>query len=64
MYHLSKDFLHLTVEDNGLGQKEVVENKGTGFGSQLIQLLCQQLNGKMNQQSDSGTKVSFDFPLH
>ena len=64
MYFPSKDMLHLSVEDNGIGQKEIGEVKGTGFGSQLVQLLCQQLNGKMNQQSDFGTKVNFDFPVH
>ncbi len=55
--------LNLTVADNGVGKKQGVAPKGTGFGSQLIALLTQQLNGKMLEENQNGTIVSFLFNL-
>jgi two-component sensor histidine kinase len=37
---------------------------GTGFGTQLIQLLTQQLDGKMHLSYTSGLSVSFEFQQH
>jgi two-component sensor histidine kinase len=37
---------------------------GTGFGSQLIQLLTEQLDGVMTLVVKEGTAVSFDFQLY
>jgi two-component sensor histidine kinase len=51
------------VRDNGIGKTAGVAPKGTGFGSQLIQLLTRQLNGKMQEYSDLGTRVAFDFSI-
>ena len=53
--------LKLKVSDNGIGKIKGLAPKGTGFGSQLISLLTQQLNGKMTEHSESGTFVEFDF---
>ena len=49
------------MADNGIGKIEGQSPKGTGFGSQLIQLLTQQLNGKMTETTEKGTYIEFDF---
>ena len=53
--------LTLKVADNGVGKVVGLAPKGTGFGSQLIQLLTQQLNGKMIEDHVGGTSVVFQF---
>ena len=53
--------LKLKVTDNGVGKVDGIAPKGTGFGSQLVQLLTQQLNGKMTERSEQGTSIEFDF---
>ena len=55
--------LKLKVRDNGIGKTAGVAPKGTGFGSQLIELLTRQLNGRMRERSDKGTHVEFDFAI-
>lgn len=55
--------LTLNVTDNGVGKTIGLPAKGTGFGSQLVQLLTQQLNGSMQEQTQNGTSVSFVFNL-
>ena len=59
----SGEKLHLEVNDNGVGQKLNGEIKGTGFGMQLVDLLCQQLQGKKQQSTNNGTSISFDFKI-
>lgn len=58
------EILTLKVSDNGIGKIAGLAPKGTGFGSQLIQLLTQQLNGKMTEDSQNGTSVLFHFKLN
>jgi two-component sensor histidine kinase len=53
--------LKLKVADNGIGKVKGLAPIGTGFGSQLVSLLTQQLNGKMTERSESGTLIEFDF---
>jgi two-component sensor histidine kinase len=53
--------LHLEVADNGVGKSSTVQ--GTGFGTQLIQLLTKQLNGIMQEDNANGMKVVFDFRI-
>ena len=53
--------LLLEVSDNGIGKPLSGENEGTGFGTQLIALLTQQLEGKMSLTVKDGTSVSFKF---
>ena len=53
--------LTLTVADNGVGKIADDRPKGTGFGTQLIQLLTQQLNGTIEEQSQNGTAMVFHF---
>lgn len=51
--------LHLEVADNGVGKSGSAQ--GTGFGTQLIQLLTKQLNGIMREDNANGMKVVFEF---
>jgi len=53
--------LKLKVEDNGIGKTKGLAPKGTGFGSQLVSLLTQQLNGKMMESTGKGTLIEFEF---
>ncbi len=56
--------LYLNVSDNGVGRQEGGIGTGTGFGTQLIQLLTQQLDGKMYLNGQAGMSVSFEFQHH
>ncbi|MFN3640887.1 MAG: histidine kinase dimerization/phosphoacceptor domain -containing protein, partial [Flavobacterium sp.] len=53
--------LHLVVTDDGVGKSGITH--GTGFGTQLVSLLTQQLNGTMKEESENGTTHIFDFKL-
>jgi len=55
--------LTLKVIDNGIGKTAGAAPKGTGFGSQLIKLLTQQLNGNMEEEHANGTSVLFEFKI-
>ena len=57
----SPDVVQLIVSDNGVGAKEGESPKGTAFGSQLVQMLCMQLGGKMETISENGFMTKFDF---
>lgn len=56
--------LFLEVSDNGIGKPHAGSNEGTGFGTQLIELLTKQLEGKMSLNVKDGTSVSFEFQHH
>jgi len=53
------EHLQLSIADNGVGKEPSNAPKGTGFGSQLIQLLTQQLQGVMQESHGAGTSVTF-----
>ncbi|MAN58894.1 MAG: histidine kinase [Flavobacteriaceae bacterium] len=55
--------LTLQVQDNGIGKPVGSAPKGTGFGTQLIQLLTQQLNGSIVESASEGHTVTFQFNL-
>ena len=59
----NKETLTLKVVDNGIGKTIKTTPKGTGFGSQLIKLLTQQLNGNMEETHENGTSVVFQFKI-
>lgn len=61
LQELDKNQLKLVVADNGVGQSEDTTPKGTGFGSQLVQLLTSQLQGSMQADYSGGTKLSFQL---
>ncbi len=61
---LKKDIeknLVLKIADNGIGQKQDEFIHGTGFGTHLIELLTQQLDGKMDRFTQNGTAYVFKF---
>lgn len=53
--------LQLVVADNGIGQSEDDQPQGTGFGSQLVRLLTDQLQGSMQANYQNGTKLYFEL---
>jgi two-component sensor histidine kinase len=57
------EILTLKVVDNGVGKIIGQAPKGTGFGTQLVKLLTQQLNGEMTEINKEGTSISFQFKL-
>ena len=53
--------LLLKIADNGIGKPLNGKAKGTGFGTQLINLLTKQLDGQLNYEINNGTSVSLAF---
>ncbi len=53
--------LQLDIIDNGIGQALNNRPKSTGFGTRLIALLTEQLDGKMVLNTNQGTSVSIQF---
>ncbi len=49
----------LIVADNGIGKS--VKNQGTGFGTQLIQLLIEQLESSLHTKDVQGTHFEITF---
>ena len=58
------DILQLDVMDDGIGKPLENKHPSTGFGTQLIQLLTKQLDGKMVLKTNQGTAVSIQFHLN
>jgi two-component sensor histidine kinase len=50
----------LEVVDNGIGKST---DDHDGFGTQLIKLLIQQLDGKIKYKSTKGTSIFFEFKI-
>jgi two-component sensor histidine kinase len=55
------DGLRLNVQDDGIGKSSTEPTKGTGFGTQLINLLTRQLDGTLTYDTSHGTSVSLFF---
>ena len=51
----------LKVSDNGVGKILNASPKGTGFGTQLVDLLTRQIDGKLVQEVNNGTMISINF---
>ena len=51
----------LKITDNGIGKQDNTPSKGTGFGTQLINLLTRQLDGQLTYENLNGTTVSLLF---
>ena len=56
-----QDHLYLKVADDGKGINKNDSVKGTGFGTQLVELLTKQLDGKMTLSTHKGTEIYFEF---
>ncbi len=57
------EHLYLRIADDGIGMGDHPETKGTGFGTQLVELLTRQLDGKMTLTTQRGTEVFFEFQI-
>ena len=51
----------LKIEDDGIGWEQGDDEKNSGFGTQLIKLLTQQLDGKIKRKNDNGASVLIEF---
>ncbi len=51
----------LKISDDGIGKPVDEKAKGTGFGTQLINLLTKQLDGKLTYEINNGTIVTLIF---
>ena len=63
--HMAQDRILLEVADNGIGLLEFhkEDDQGRGFGTQLIDLLIQQLDGSIMTISGEGTKIRMEFDM-
>ena len=55
------DGLIFRVSDNGIGKPEKQNTKGTGFGTELVNLLVKQLEGTLTANSGNGTTIIIHF---
>jgi two-component sensor histidine kinase len=58
---IDSHILKLKIADNGVGKSLDSLPKGTGFGTQLVDLLTRQIDGKLVQEVDNGTLISINF---
>jgi two-component sensor histidine kinase len=58
---LNENNFQLKISDNGVGKSLDAKAKGTGFGTQLVDLLTRQIDGKLIQDVSNGTMILIDF---
>lgn len=56
-----KENFILKISDNGIGKSVNTKTKGTGFGTQLVDLLTRQIDGKLQENNENGTMISINF---
>jgi two-component sensor histidine kinase len=59
--NLNDNNFQLKISDNGVGKPLDAKAKGTGFGTQLVDLLTRQIDGKLIQEVSNGTTVFIEF---
>ncbi|MES2797860.1 MAG: histidine kinase dimerization/phosphoacceptor domain -containing protein [Bacteroidota bacterium] len=59
--NVDKENFTLKISDNGVGKILNSLPKGTGFGTQLVDLLTRQIDGKLVEQNENGTVISINF---
>jgi two-component sensor histidine kinase len=59
--NLNEDNFQLKISDNGVGKALNEKAKGTGFGTQLVDLLTRQIDGKLMQDVSKGTMILINF---
>lgn len=59
--NVSEDNYQLMISDNGIGKPLDEKAKGTGFGTQLVELLTHQIDGKLIQEVGDGTMILINF---
>lgn len=55
------DNFQLKISDNGVGKPLESKAKGTGFGTQLVDLLTRQIDGTLFQEVGNGTLILINF---
>ncbi|HNP25040.1 MAG TPA: histidine kinase dimerization/phosphoacceptor domain -containing protein [Panacibacter sp.] len=60
-YSAGKNELVFLLSDNGIGKSENLPAKGTGFGTDLVNLLVQQLEGRLTTNNGNGTSITIHF---
>jgi two-component sensor histidine kinase len=58
---LNEDNFQLKISDNGVGKSSDEKAKGTGFGTQLVDLLTRQIDGILMQDVSKGTMILINF---
>ncbi|MFN3997402.1 histidine kinase dimerization/phosphoacceptor domain -containing protein [Algoriphagus sp.] len=58
---VGEDDFQLKISDNGVGKVVDAKAKGTGFGTQLVELLTRQIDGKLIQDVSNGTTILINF---
>ena len=59
--NLNENNFQLKISDDGVGKSLDARAKGTGFGTQLVDLLTRQIDGKLIQDVSNGTMILIDF---
>jgi two-component system, sensor histidine kinase PdtaS len=59
--NLAGNLYQLKIKDNGIGKTPNTNTKGTGFGTQLVDLLTRQIEGDLQEQNDNGTMIVINF---
>jgi two-component sensor histidine kinase len=59
--NLDIDNFQLRIYDNGVGKIRDAKAKGTGFGTQLVDLLTRQIDGELIQEVSNGTMILINF---
>jgi two-component sensor histidine kinase len=58
------NIIAIKFADDGVGiPRSVIDLESKGFGINLVKILAEQLNGKLNISSKNGTEYSITFPL-
>lgn len=56
-----RDGLVFRLSDNGIGKENSASPAGTGFGTELVNLLVQQLEGTLTVDACNGTTITIHF---
>lgn len=59
--NIDTENLCLKISDNGIGKSLNIRAKGTGFGTQLVELLTLQIEGKLEEKNENGLVISISF---
>lgn len=59
--NIDKEHMSLKISDNGIVKSLNTHEKGTGFGTQLVDLLTRQIDGTLVQEIQNGTSITINF---
>jgi len=64
LVQIDEENYQLIFSDNGIGKPLNEKAIGTGFGTQLVDLLTHQIDGILTLNVSNGTKILIDFKRH